>query len=75
VGDGRGTRPENHRPQGGLLQRQNIHHMNTPATALIAEDEPLLAQTLQNELHALWPALHVLFVGAHPCGRWAWHTP
>ena len=34
--------------------------MNTPATALIAEDEPLLAQTLQNELHALWPALRVL---------------
>jgi DNA-binding LytR/AlgR family response regulator len=34
--------------------------MNTPATALIAEDEPLLAQTLQNELHTLWPALRVL---------------
>jgi DNA-binding LytR/AlgR family response regulator len=34
--------------------------MNSPATALIAEDEPLLAQTLQNELHALWPALRVL---------------
>jgi DNA-binding LytR/AlgR family response regulator len=34
--------------------------MNTPATALIAEDEPLLAQTLQNELHAQWPALRVL---------------
>jgi len=34
--------------------------MNTPATALIAEDEPLLAQALQNELHALWPALRVL---------------
>jgi DNA-binding LytR/AlgR family response regulator len=34
--------------------------MNTPATALIAEDEALLAQTLQNELHALWPALRVL---------------
>ena len=49
--------------------------MNTPATALIAEDEPLLAQTLQNERHALWPALRVLFVRAHPCGRWAWHTP
>ena len=30
--------------------------MNTPATALIAEDEPLLAQTLANELCALWPA-------------------
>jgi DNA-binding LytR/AlgR family response regulator len=34
--------------------------MNTPATALIAEDEPLLAQTLQNELQALWPDLRVL---------------
>jgi DNA-binding LytR/AlgR family response regulator len=34
--------------------------MNTPATALIAEDEDLLAQTLQNELHALWPALRVM---------------
>ena len=34
--------------------------MNTPATALIAEDEALLAQTLQNELHTLWPALRVL---------------
>ena len=29
-------------------------------TALIAEDEPLLAQALQTELHALWPALQVL---------------
>jgi DNA-binding LytR/AlgR family response regulator len=29
-------------------------------TALIAEDEPLLAQTLQNELHAMWPTLRVL---------------
>jgi DNA-binding LytR/AlgR family response regulator len=34
--------------------------MNTPATALIAEDEALLAQTLQNELHKLWPTLQVL---------------
>jgi DNA-binding LytR/AlgR family response regulator len=34
--------------------------MNTPATALIAEDEALLAQTLQNELQTLWPALRVL---------------
>ena len=33
--------------------------MNTPATALIAEDEPLLAQALQRELQALWPALHI----------------
>ncbi len=34
--------------------------MNTPATALIAEDEALLAQALQRELHTLWPALQVL---------------
>lgn len=34
--------------------------MNTPATALIAEDEPLLAHTLQVELLALWPTLRVL---------------
>ena len=32
--------------------------MNTP-TALIAEDEPLLAQTLANELRALWPDIHI----------------
>lgn len=34
--------------------------MNTPATALIAEDEALLAQALQRELTTLWPALRVL---------------
>ncbi|MDO8372544.1 MAG: response regulator, partial [Polaromonas sp.] len=35
--------------------------MNThPATALIAEDEPLLAQALQAELARAWPALRVL---------------
>ncbi|MBP8148898.1 MAG: response regulator transcription factor [Limnohabitans sp.] len=34
--------------------------MNTPATALIAEDEPLLAQTLANELRALWPDIHIV---------------
>ncbi len=33
--------------------------MNTPATALIAEDEPLLAQTLVDELRALWPDIHI----------------
>ncbi len=32
--------------------------MKTP-TALIAEDEPLLAQTLANELHTLWPDIHI----------------
>lgn len=31
--------------------------MNTAPTALIAEDEPLLASSLQRELAALWPAL------------------
>ncbi|MBA4326744.1 MAG: DNA-binding response regulator [Polaromonas sp.] len=31
-----------------------------PATALIAEDEPLLAQALQAELARAWPALQVL---------------
>lgn len=32
----------------------------TAPTALIAEDEALLAQALQSELRALWPALQVL---------------
>lgn len=36
------------------------HHPNQPATALIAEDEPLLAQALQAELARAWPALRVL---------------
>ena len=31
-----------------------------PATALIAEDEPLLAAALQAELARVWPALRVL---------------
>ncbi len=35
------------------------------ATALIAEDEPLLAQALQAELRALWPRLNVLAVATH----------
>jgi len=35
--------------------------VNPPrVTALIAEDEPLLAQALQSELHTLWPELEVL---------------
>lgn len=34
--------------------------MTLQATALIAEDEPLLAQTLARELQALWPALQVM---------------
>ena len=33
---------------------------NCPATALIAEDEPLLAQALQAELARAWPELQVL---------------
>jgi DNA-binding LytR/AlgR family response regulator len=32
----------------------------TPITALIAEDEPLLAQALRNSLKRLWPDLRVL---------------
>jgi DNA-binding LytR/AlgR family response regulator len=34
----------------------------TPATALIAEDESLLGQALQADLHRLWPNLQVLSV-------------
>jgi DNA-binding LytR/AlgR family response regulator len=34
----------------------------TPATALIAEDEPLLAAALQADLARLWPALQVVAV-------------
>jgi DNA-binding LytR/AlgR family response regulator len=34
--------------------------MNPSPTALIAEDETLLAQTLQRELQALWPSLNVV---------------
>jgi DNA-binding LytR/AlgR family response regulator len=33
-------------------------------TALVAEDEPLLAQALQSELRQLWPGLKVLAVAA-----------
>lgn len=35
------------------------------ATALIAEDEPLLARALQDELQRLWPQLQVLAVAGH----------
>lgn len=34
--------------------------MNRAPTALIAEDEPLLAQALQTELAAAWPGLHIV---------------
>jgi DNA-binding LytR/AlgR family response regulator len=34
--------------------------MTTTPTTLIAEDEPLLAQTLANELCALWPGIHIV---------------
>ncbi|KQU80573.1 MULTISPECIES: LytTR family DNA-binding domain-containing protein [unclassified Rhizobacter] len=37
----------------------------TPATALIAEDEPLLAANLKAELQALWPGLQVVASVAH----------
>ncbi|PUE06927.1 DNA-binding response regulator [Limnohabitans sp. T6-5] len=36
--------------------------MNTTPSALIAEDEPLLAQTLANELRALWPDIHLVAI-------------
>jgi len=39
--------------------------MNTRPTALIAEDEPLLAQALQAELARAWPALQVLGVAGN----------
>ena len=32
---------------------------STPPRALIAEDEPLLAEALRHELHLAWPELHV----------------
>ena len=34
--------------------------MKTRPTALIAEDEAMLARTLQQELHSLWPDLHIV---------------
>ncbi len=37
----------------------------THPTALIAEDEPLLAQCLQQDLQTLWPELQVLAVAPH----------
>ncbi len=39
--------------------------MNSHPTALIAEDEPLLAQALQAELARAWPALQVLGVAGN----------
>jgi DNA-binding LytR/AlgR family response regulator len=39
--------------------------MKTHPTALIAEDEPLLAQALQAELARAWPALQVLGVAGN----------
>jgi DNA-binding LytR/AlgR family response regulator len=35
------------------------------ASAVIAEDEPLLAESLRNELHALWPELEVLAIAGN----------
>ena len=37
------------------------------ATALIAEDEPLLAAALQAELALSWPSLRLSF--GYPCSR------
>jgi DNA-binding LytR/AlgR family response regulator len=43
------------------MEQQNIRRDDmTTNTALIAEDEPLLAAGLQSELAALWPGLRVL---------------
>jgi len=39
--------------------------MNTPITALIAEDEALLAENLRQELARLWPELQVVAQVAH----------
>ena len=48
----------------------------TPAAprALIAEDEPLLAAALQQELRAAWPELHLGLPSMRCVGyRQAWH--
>ena len=47
VSDGRGTRTENHRPQGGLLQRQNIHMVdnNMGHSNFIGPDQSLVLLT------------------------------
>jgi len=39
--------------------------MSTITTALIAEDEPLLAEHLRAELVALWPELEIVAMAAH----------
>ena len=52
--------------------------MNPPPTALIAEDEPLLAQALQAELALAWPELRVLGVvgdGASAVAQALQHQP
>lgn len=41
------------------------HAMSIAATALIAEDEPLLAQALQDGLRACWPGLDVAAIAAN----------
>jgi DNA-binding LytR/AlgR family response regulator len=47
--------------RGADLALRNISkRMNTQPTALIAEDEALLAHALQTELRTLWPSLQVL---------------
>ena len=39
--------------------------MNATPTALIAEDEPLLAENLRAELAGLWPELQIVAMAAH----------
>jgi DNA-binding LytR/AlgR family response regulator len=39
--------------------------MLKPVTAIIAEDEPLLAQALQSELKALWPELDIVGIASN----------
>jgi len=53
-------------------------NQTTAFTALIAEDEPLLAQALQAELRTLWPALQVVGVvgdGESACAQALAHKP
>src|SRR5205085_8465117 len=46
------------RPGDGPIPREIL--MAAPPTALIAEDEPLLAATLQAELASAWPELRIV---------------
>jgi hypothetical protein len=41
-----------------------------PTTALIAEDEPLLAEALKAELARAWPDLHIVATVGDGARRW-----